>query len=294
MTDEIDDVEPEAPEDEIEVEEEESSEKKVADSDLDALRAEIEAQKKAAAEERSRREAAEREAEEGRKKVKEAVDARFASDEIAISNALVAAQSDADRYRKDLAAAWEAGNYAEAADLQTKLNRADGAVMALEGRKSQLAAYKEQMATQAEQAQRAPRVDNSRTEQWLRDHPDVRSDPRKWAKAQAAHLDAVADGIAPNTDAYFEFVETRLGMREAVEVDDADEPPAPKRSAAASAVPPSRSGGSGGTRRAAERVTLTASEKEIAEGMFNKMPPAEAYKLYAKNKRDLLREGKIH
>jgi len=51
------------------------------------------------------------------------------------------------------------------------------------------------------------------TQQWLRSHPDFVTDRTKNARLTSAHWAAQAEGIAPDTAQYFEFVEKKVGIR---------------------------------------------------------------------------------
>ena len=59
-----------------------------------------------------------------------------------------------------------------------------------------------------------------RTADWLREHPEYLTDHKKQARASAAHFKAVAEDLQPDTDEYFEFIETELGMRASDDDDD--------------------------------------------------------------------------
>ncbi len=52
------------------------------------------------------------------------------------------------------------------------------------------------------------------TAKWLREHRDWVTDPKKNAKLTSAHFDAVAEGLTPDTESYFEHVERRIGLSE--------------------------------------------------------------------------------
>jgi hypothetical protein len=52
-----------------------------------------------------------------------------------------------------------------------------------------------------------------KTAQWMREHKDWVTDPRKNAKVTGAHNFAVSEGLTPDTDEYFEFVEKMVGLR---------------------------------------------------------------------------------
>jgi hypothetical protein len=94
------------------------------------------------------------------------------------------------------------------------------------------------------------------TANWLRSHPEHVRDPKKLAKLQAAHFDAEAEGLIPDTREYFDHIERRVGIVDSSGNERAARPrPAP-------AFNPSdvnthiREGG--------RVVTLTRGEKEAA------------------------------
>jgi hypothetical protein len=53
---------------------------------------------------------------------------------------------------------------------------------------------------------------SSQAQKWIRSHPDYVLGGRKTAKLSAAHSDAIAEGITPDTPQYFRHVETFLGL----------------------------------------------------------------------------------
>jgi hypothetical protein len=107
------------------------------------------------------------------------------------------------------------------------------------------------------------------TAKWLREHKEYILDGRKNAKLTAGHHDAVAEGLTPDTAAYFEHVEKFIGIRKAeapvTEGDDVRRPGAeqPKKQAQRAVAPVNGSAGSGG---AVEKkiVTLRAFEAAAA------------------------------
>ena len=63
----------------------------------------------------------------------------------------------------------------------------------------------------------------ARTGAWLRQHPEFVTDPKAQAKVTSAHYAAVADDLKPDTDEYFEYIESRLGLRQEDAGDDTDD-----------------------------------------------------------------------
>jgi phage I-like protein len=102
-----------------------------------------------------------------------------------------------------------------------------------------------------------------------------------------AHTMAIADGLQPDSDAYFAAIEQSLGMRASAQaqadpVSQASQA-APRRSAPP-AAPVSRSGAPG---TPANTVRLTAEEVDVARSLG--MTPVD----YAQHKRALIRDGRM-
>jgi hypothetical protein len=189
------------------------------------------------------------------------------------------------------------GDYDKAADLQEAMT--ENKVRQFELRKGH-----DYMKAQRESARREPPppVDpvealaskmSPRSADWVRRNPDYAKDQRLFQKMLAAHQMVTADGIPPDTEEYFEAIETTLKMRkppqrvERAEEDDAMSEaakPAQKR-AAPPAAPVSRSGTPGNARSNA--IRLTRAEVEAAADIG--MTPEEYYK----NKQLLQREGRM-
>jgi hypothetical protein len=51
------------------------------------------------------------------------------------------------------------------------------------------------------------------TAAWMHQNRDWITDPKKSARVQSAHFDAVAEGIEPDSDEYFSHVERKIGFR---------------------------------------------------------------------------------
>ena len=124
--------------------------------------------------------------------------------------------------------------------------------------------------------------------EWLRSSKEFLRGEREIRKMFRAHEDAIDDGLAPDSDEYFEYIEQRLGIRKNMDEQDtktsAESPmsaaAAPKRSVQPPPAPVSR----GSSRPNVMR--LTAAEAETASALG--MTPEE----YAKNKVLLQKEGR--
>jgi hypothetical protein len=234
--------------------------------DLAAQYKELEAE----ASQRAEREAAaNRRAEEAHRTAQEAIReaeaakaAARSSNADTINTALASATAEVEAAKRDIKLAGEAGDYEALADAQERLAAAKTLALRYDEAKADLEATKLEPAKRKE-----PQRDNrpadpieayiagrsAPTAQWLRSHTDFITDPRKNAKMNAAHHDAVAEGLAPDTQQYFEHVEKFLGLKK--------EEPQLKRPAARHVAPISSSNGSAPN---ANEVRLTPGEARAA------------------------------
>lgn len=189
----------------------------------------------------------------------------------AISTALSSAQADIESAKRDIKNAIESGDAQAQADAYDRLATARSLALRYDESKADLEARKAaKPETPARPADPVEAYIHGRTEptaNWLRDHRDFVTDPRKNNKLTAAHYDAVGEGIAPDTTEYFEHVEKVLGLRKADTVvttgDDVQRPGAVKKPAARVAAPVNGSAGTGGAVGGNE-VRLSAREAAAA------------------------------
>lgn len=193
-----------------------------------------------------------------------------------ISSSKAAAQAKAEQLQKELAKAWEDGEYTTAAKLQRDLARAEAILYDLDG---QEATYKEKKQAQPEPEKKpaaAPANDleawlagtqlPERARLWFREHPDAFADKEKFFRVQAGHAALDKKGVAFNTDAYYDGLNRYLGYLDdeekdtdvADDDDDADDEPASRRAAA----PVSRGSAPNGQRQVvrAKRAHVEAAE----------------------------------
>jgi len=125
-----------------------------------------------------------------------------------------------------------------------------------------------------------------RSASWLRENKDAFRDDRAIRKMFRAHEDAVEDGIEPDSDEYFSFIEQRVGIRrqeqEAPDPMSAAAAAAPRRSVSPPPAPVSRGNG---TRPGVIRLTREEADTAKMLGMTEKE--------YATHKVALQKEGKL-
>jgi len=248
---------------------------------IEDLKRQLEAEKaeRAAAESRAR-EAAARENEAADRAHRATSEARDSNLNLVVG-AIEKIKSEQELLEERFEQAAAAGDHRAMAKIQREFARGEAQLLQLEqGKQEMEKAPKEEIRRQpvdpvealasSMQASGSPR-----SAQWIRQHPDYARDPNLNRKMLAAHNLAVSDGLVPDTDEYFEAVETVLRLRNAGAAQQQEEPRA--RQSAPPAAPSSRAAATngGGT---SNRVRLSAEEVEMAEMMG--MTPQE----YAKHK----------
>lgn len=196
--------------------------------------------------------AAQREATAARQEAATARSAATASNLDTVTTALAAAQTAAEAAKRDMRAAKEAGDLDAEMDAQDRLTTARIDVRTYDEAKANLEARaKAPPAKPSDPVEAYIQGRSEQTATWLRAHRDFVTDQRKNQKLTAAHHDAVAEGLSPDTADYFTHVEKFIGIRkeekEVTEGDNVQRPGAAKRPAAARTVAPvNGSSGSGG------------------------------------------------
>lgn len=249
----------------------------------------------------SQRAEAERRAAESEQRATSAQEEIKSSEHQIIANALEVVERDIKMAKQNYAAAMASGNYEAVADAQEALSEAAAKRLQLSNAKihleSQLPARMEGRV--ADQQPRQPQQQDPveawaqtlspRSAKWVREHREAVTDPTKARKLTAAHNAAVdLEGIEPDSDAYFAYIEQRMGYRQAEESEPAPAAHLAPRQARTIAAAPSSSSSSGGqTRRSDNTVTLSPAERETARAL------GMTERDYAINKMALIREGKL-
>lgn len=213
-----------------------------------------------------------------------------------INGAIDKLQRESDYMKAGYRDAMQAGDYDRAAEIQQYMSATAAKLLQLENGKVSLEGRLAQPVKPIE----PPRMDpveevaaqlSPRSAAWVRAHPQCVTDSRLYQKMVGAHNIAVADGYAPDSDDYFNFIENQMGFNRQAHVDQGEEvvlSSASKATQNRSAPPPApstRTASSTGGRTTT--VRLTADMKEMASMMG--MSPEE----YAKNMLDLKKEGKL-
>lgn len=185
-----------------------------------------------------------------------------------VTQGLSAAQSEASAAEQEYAAAMEAGDFAKAGKAQRRIAAAEARIVRLDEAKADIEAAQKNP-PRVEHPVSADPVEayiQGRTEptaNWLREHRDWISDPKKNAKLTAAHHDALSEGYEPDTAGYFEHVESFIGLKKGDGAAKSNGASQPKRKASAPVAPVSGSGG--GVSGGSQEVRLTAGEARSAQ-----------------------------
>jgi len=286
---EIDPTEKEVKKDEVEVVKAEESPVKTETAPEDGIKA----LKKQLEEERSARIAAEKAANEAKQNAFRAQNEVADTNLHLINNAIDSVKANTLNLKSAYAQAMAAGDYDSAADIQQTMAENSAKLLQLEQGKQALESSPKQKAPEPVQSDPVEALASqlsSRSAQWVRAHPEYARNPNLYRKMIAAHELAMADGISPDTDDYFDSIENTLRIRRDAPVQaeaTADAAKVTQRRTAPPAAPVSRSGNAG-TGNRPNVVRLTKDEREMAQMMG--MTDQE----YAKNKLALQREGKLN
>lgn len=215
-----------------------------------------------------------------------------------IINAIDTFQKDNDNLKMQVRDAMASGDYDKAADLQSAMSMNNAKLLQLENGK---AALQERLAQPVQPVpppqtiQRRDAVEelasqlSPRSAQWIRSHPECARDTKMFNKMVGAHNFAISEGYVPDSDAYFDYIESQLGYK-AVQQQESDAEvmsEAAKPVATRSAPPPAPSTRAASGSGRPNVVRLSPEEREMAQMMG--MSPED----YAKNRESLRKEGKI-
>lgn len=267
---------------------------------LSDLKAQLEAARAAAEDERKRRIDAEALANKKQEETYRFRNEAEKSQYDMIVNALAGVESEADLAQKEYETAISSGEWDKASKAQRIMSRAEAKLLSLEEGKSAIEARIERAKNEKPQPIKQDPFEQylnqfSRpTQEWLRDHPQTVKDPRLNAKTIAAHHDAVAEGLIQDTPEYFEYIEEQVGFRKKTadteEYDNlADAGNGKEIPTKPYSAPPSRESpnATGGKARSSRTVTLTPEQRAAAKA--SGISDAE----YAKHLVALQEEGQL-
>lgn len=231
------------------------------------LEAKSEEHRAAKEEAQSRAAAAQNEAALARKEAQAARAAATSSNMDTITTALSSAQAETEAAKRDIKLAGESGDYDAQANAYERLAKATALAMRYDEAKADLESRKAAIPEPIRSFDPVEDYVKGRTEQttnWLRQHREFVTDPRKNAKLTAAHHDAMSEGLSVDTKDYFDHVEKFIGLRkEAGEIENVQRLGAARKIVVRPVAPVNGSGGSGGAVGGIE-VRLSAGEAAAA------------------------------
>lgn len=240
------------------------------------LKKQIEALKRSEAEQRQLREQAEQERQQARQEaMARAAEIERFKGEINESRATVfdtgiAKETEAvEAAKRDLGAAHSSGDSEALITAYERLAEAKARLETLKNGKAAIEAEIKEAKSRTETKQTQPQDPLDKlnlpdiAKRWLRAHPEYLTDNRKNAKIQALHFDIIDEGHAPYSEAYFNSMETHLGMRKPPEKKE-DNENEEERSSIVSAPVIREAPGSGG-QRGSGVIKLTPAQREAAK-----------------------------
>jgi len=209
-----------------------------------------------------------------------------------VTNAIETVKQNNSILKANYRDAMSVGDFDRAAEIQEALSSNSAKLLQLEQGKQALESMpKQQTQLPADPVEALASQLSPRSADWLRRNPQCATDQRLFQKMLAAHNLAMADGIVPDSDEYFEFVESTINIRKAPTrradpVADEDPTAAAAKPTQRRTSPPAAPVTRGGER--SNVVRLTSQEREIAQMM------GMSDKEYATHKLALQKEGKLN
>jgi hypothetical protein len=204
-----------------------------------------------------------------------------------VSSAIDSVLRDSEILKSNYQIAMQAQDFAKAADIQQLMGEKSAQLQQL---RNGLEAMNSKPKTPEPQYVPADPVEafasrlSATSADWVRRNPQFVTDQRLNRKMIRAHEDAVDDGIAVDTPAYFAAIEAKLGVSKTTDTGDQYAAKVTQRRDAAPAAAPVSRGTSNGSKNV---MRLTAAQREAAKDM------GYSDKEYAELRMQLIKEGKL-
>ena len=164
--------------------------------------------------ERQEKEEARRRAEKAEQEAKVAT-AKVADSEIdSVNNAIHAVELERETVKRQLKDAMEGGDFDGTVKAQEALAEVVTKLNALKEGKNYIEQRKVEAPVQSPEEAYISKF-TPRSQEYLRKHRELISDTNKNKRMIAAHYEAEAEGFAPDTEAYFRYLDQKLGYAEA-------------------------------------------------------------------------------
>lgn len=285
-------IEAEAQQDDPAVEIVKDEKKEAASDDVsDVIKAQAQEYEAKLEAERREKEEARRRAENAEREAKLAT-AKVADSELdAVTNAIHAVEMEREAVKGRLKTAMESGDFEGTIKAQEALAEVVTKLSSLKEGKTYIEQKKvEAPVTNPEEAYISRFT--PRSQEYLRQHRELISDTTKNKRMIAAHYEAEAEGLVPDTEAYFKFLDQKLGYGEQVQ-----QKQTAQRQTRAPAAPISRGDGGDISSGGPAVIKLTPGEARAAtDGSIiwnsgpNKGEPI-GVKEYARRKAIMIKQG---
>ena len=267
-------------------------ETKVEDENIEAVRAQVRDFEEKLNTEREEKEAARRRAEAAERETAQ-IKTRVVDTEIdAVANALAVSEMELDTAKRDLKKAMEEGDFDGVVSANEKLAQKTLEINRLKEGKEALENRSKQQPDSSDPFDNYVSRFTPRSQDYLRKHKEVVTDPKKNKLLIAAHYEAEANGHAADTDGYFDFIDQRMGYK-TVEPKTQQQ----ARGGTTPAAPVSRSVDSSSSSTSPNVIKLSAGEAKAATDgtiLWNHGPDKGkpiGVKEYARRKALMQREG---
>jgi hypothetical protein len=252
-----------------------------AEETIESLKKQIEESKARELEKQDRIAKLESEQQTQIKKVTEAVGDAFKAKETSVENAITAAKNELDSVKRQLRDAREKGDIDKEIELEEKLADVRYQYNASMWQKDNLASLKKTEEERAKTVVANTNTDgtrkfSSREQQWINDHPRYNTDDDYQAFVWSLDAQAKRKGIIPDTDAYYDYLNTRIEKMFSDTASTGGQTvtvPAKTTNTASTAAPVSRGGTGGNGSGQHTQIRLTPEQLEAAE--FMGMTPVE-------------------
>lgn len=265
----------------VEVSDDVKPEKKEAKSEEIAPEEGIQELKKRLEYEKQARIDAERRAQQANSQINKAYQEVKDTNYQLVTNAIETVKSRAEMLKNAYRESMSVSDFDKAADIQQAMIENDRQLSDLKRGEKALKEQMEQSTSQTntpvnpiidDPIERMAQAVSPKSARWLRDNREALKDDRTIRKMFRADADAIDDGLIADTPEYFEFIETRIGIRKPVEeapepLSEAAAPASPRKSVSPPAAPVSRGNG---TRPGTVRLTREQAETAKMMGMTEK------------------------
>jgi hypothetical protein len=265
---------------EIKIERSDERVRPAPEEGIEALKAQLDQERKARAEAEQRAYYAQNESQENQMHL--------------VSNAIETVRQNNEILKANYRAAMSVDDYDSAVEIQNDMATNAAKLLQLQQGKEALEGQPRQSAPQPYQADPVEALASQltpRSAEWIRRNQKFARDPKLYQRMIAAHNLAVTDDIVPDTDEYFENIERTLGVRNQYSDRNSADPSGDaarvvQRRSSPAAAPVTRSSSTNGSSPTVVRLTSAEAEMASMMGMTEKE--------YALNKIALKREGKMH